>query len=956
MLDVRAVGADLTPAQRDETVKDVAFFLDEFGSTRAVRARLRAQELEVGRLQKRVWTLLGNDNMSNLQQEEENGDKEMALDKTEKEDEGVDDIMADLDFFLRNYGSTRAVRTELQNQKQQLVGLRRTVQWFLDRKKKVAKPCETGSSPSRTQSEKTVTFLEITEESGKQLKSQQANTAASEVSKAGEIVVVATAEHEDDNQNPQQRDVPDKSSHEEAATVPPTVVVASLEQTELFLTEKRDVCPPNSFARMPLVSNDFVNSGVVTAYMTALKNINEVCVQTSDTKSPENDKPQEITPEDSSMIIDQTEERSVRKPAASSISKNKSYTCSKPDCDKSAQVYGLCYRHGGYYTCKIEGCGRKAATRHLCRQHGGGTRCRFDSCEKFTVSGGKGYCTVHAVTQGIEIKRACKIEGCEQLQVKQGYCHRHRFEKKVGEDRVERILIQAVPSKADINQPSQYANQTKPEGRRPHHTTCKFPGCMKWVMREGDKNEYCPMHRDHYTSRVNSPRDSITETSTSFIHPHNEASSVQLSVVRLEYERRMRLQCKEPGCPLMGKNWGVKKGFCVRHGGGTTCTALAPAQQDETIADLTFFLDEFGSTRAVRVALDRQQSEITRLLRGERLQRDIPAVQQGQETNTDENAADTVDETMADLDFFLKTYGSTRAVREKLQLQAQKIASLTRVAQGDWDSLRGREGRNGGVDQDIRVGDVLQLHNSGAQVGNQSRDECNGEIPTAVAASHDECDYRVEPTENTTAGEKLGENCVVNVCDNERGSTREVLAGSSIARVSCLKADYDLHGLHNSPLATTKELAMTIGQKRPISGADANRRAENKEAKQCIVVYHGNETCSSSSNENHTDGVENMYGAEYRAKGAGGGELAVVSHSENIYETLRPQCRASAELARIEVPSLTASMVEKQVVHCLPVTAPSRAEESKSSTATHRPVLTFKTVEQGNEDFPCQLQ
>lgn len=43
MVNVKAVGADLTPAQQDEVMEDLSFFLDEFGSTSAVRLELRSR-------------------------------------------------------------------------------------------------------------------------------------------------------------------------------------------------------------------------------------------------------------------------------------------------------------------------------------------------------------------------------------------------------------------------------------------------------------------------------------------------------------------------------------------------------------------------------------------------------------------------------------------------------------------------------------------------------------------------------------------------------------------------------------------------------------------------------------------------------------------------------------------------------------------------------------------------
>lgn len=70
MLDVKTVGAELTPAQRDETMDDLHFFLDEFGSTGAVRAALQEQESSIRGLKEQVQRLL-TPTGEGLQSEEE---------------------------------------------------------------------------------------------------------------------------------------------------------------------------------------------------------------------------------------------------------------------------------------------------------------------------------------------------------------------------------------------------------------------------------------------------------------------------------------------------------------------------------------------------------------------------------------------------------------------------------------------------------------------------------------------------------------------------------------------------------------------------------------------------------------------------------------------------------------------------------------------------------------------
>ncbi|KAL4093662.1 hypothetical protein PRIC1_011094 [Phytophthora ramorum] len=120
MLDVKAVGSDLTPAQRDETLGDVKFFLDEFGSTRAVRVKLQEQENDIKRLERLV--------RGESSHEDEEKDEDTAINSGANAVEDVDETMADLDFFLRTFGSTRAVREKLQNQTKEVVALQRTAQ------------------------------------------------------------------------------------------------------------------------------------------------------------------------------------------------------------------------------------------------------------------------------------------------------------------------------------------------------------------------------------------------------------------------------------------------------------------------------------------------------------------------------------------------------------------------------------------------------------------------------------------------------------------------------------------------------------------------------------------------------------------------------------------------------------------------------------------------------------
>ncbi|KAE8879818.1 hypothetical protein PF005_g26152 [Phytophthora fragariae] len=132
MLDVTTVGSDLTPVQQAETIADLAAFLDEFGSTRAVRIKLQEQEGDIARLRRHVKRFLAFRAEDENAQDEPEKDANVgeivennAIETTEKD---VDETMVDLDFFLKTYKSTRAVREKLATQRQRIEKLHRTIQ------------------------------------------------------------------------------------------------------------------------------------------------------------------------------------------------------------------------------------------------------------------------------------------------------------------------------------------------------------------------------------------------------------------------------------------------------------------------------------------------------------------------------------------------------------------------------------------------------------------------------------------------------------------------------------------------------------------------------------------------------------------------------------------------------------------------------------------------------------
>lgn len=130
MLDVRSVGADLTPEQLDETMADVSYFLDEFGSTGAARRKLLEQRRDVRQLKNVVARRLGKTPEPVAPEEPRD-----LVDVDAPSDE-VDRIMTDVQFFLDTFGSTRHARELLEKQRKEIVGLQRTVRFLDERDRK----------------------------------------------------------------------------------------------------------------------------------------------------------------------------------------------------------------------------------------------------------------------------------------------------------------------------------------------------------------------------------------------------------------------------------------------------------------------------------------------------------------------------------------------------------------------------------------------------------------------------------------------------------------------------------------------------------------------------------------------------------------------------------------------------------------------------------------------------
>ncbi|KAG1709529.1 hypothetical protein DVH05_020179 [Phytophthora capsici] len=227
--------------------------------------------------------------------------------------------------------------------------------------------------------------------------------------------------------------------------------------------------------------------------------------------------------------------------------------CSQPGCKETVQVNGLCYHHGGYYTCTFKDCNRRAVTKYLCHVHGG--RDRQPGCRKQSVSSDKEFGNAHAREQ------PCSLKGYKNFQVKRGYCNKHNLENAATKYAKKDILS------CNHQAPT---TETHPSAPKLHHQTCRAPGCMKWVMRNGDPNIYCIVHRTGSTTESGIsgiPATLEARIDPVIVHPTKVTKERDVLSISKPEDRG----CKQPGCTNVGSSKGAKKGFCFRHGGGKTC-------------------------------------------------------------------------------------------------------------------------------------------------------------------------------------------------------------------------------------------------------------------------------------------------------------------------------------------------------------------------------------------------
>lgn len=384
MPDMCTVESELTPEQLHATIEDVKYFLDDFGSTRAVRRTLLEQKSDIRQLKCTIKRLTE-------QPSEFVGDYDSngaRLDDVYHNDEcAVDCIMTDVQFFMETYGSTSNVRQLLASQRKEVIGLQRTVR-----------------------------FLEEHNWRRRQDKVVERNVV-------------------------------------QGTFIPPR-------RTDLRKT-----------VALELLRGD--------ATMESGGGQDEIAT-TSNTSDNDSSRPSAYT----------------------------KGLCSYPGCTRQMQFNRLCCRHGGYRMCKFPYCGRRAISRFLCRQHGGGNaQCKILGCEHAASS--NGVCSRHAIDQ-TRNDIQCSVDGCDRQATIRDKCGEHGGKKPKNK---------SGPS-------GRLHTPLHPDSRQFGHTTCRYPGCRKWGVRN---SEHCEDHKRQEIPRPNgTPAGARTspsaDSATTELHPRQPTS------------------------------------------------------------------------------------------------------------------------------------------------------------------------------------------------------------------------------------------------------------------------------------------------------------------------------------------------------------------------------------------------------------------------------------------------
>ncbi|KAL4147309.1 hypothetical protein PRNP1_011065 [Phytophthora ramorum] len=370
MLDVTKVGADLPPAQQDETLSDLAFFLDAFGSTRAVRVKLQEQERDVRRFGGQLRRLM------NLRDESSLEHGEIAINDNENTAHGVDATMEDLDFFLRTFGSTRAVRTKLETQRCCIVGLQRTVQWLHARQRKADKSEICGNlsvlapkmSDERKSEERGQDLRQTGPMGGVQKDGDANNSGESDSGDVDEVDMEKAGGGSSSLLVREDRAALGRATCSEENEVENIYVVPTEEHDETTSSRSEqdqltDVESGGSHLQ-PLSSVLLVRGGFADVdvgddnkrEMCGSKTVS-FCSSSDDGDFREQTKTQQklARTEASAMLAEQRNSADYcnvaeEKPAPTRTPDNKPRKfCTMPGCQKMAQFHGLCCHHGGYH-------------------------------------------------------------------------------------------------------------------------------------------------------------------------------------------------------------------------------------------------------------------------------------------------------------------------------------------------------------------------------------------------------------------------------------------------------------------------------------------------------------------------------------------------------------------------------------------------------------------------------
>ncbi|KAK1940528.1 hypothetical protein P3T76_007979 [Phytophthora citrophthora] len=560
MLDVTSVGANLSPEQQEATLADLTFFLDSYGSTHAVRFKLKAQQREIQRLMDQLQQLLNGREGEELRDDE----RQVATNGELFEDDmgGVDETMVDVDFFLRVYGSTQAVRQELSSQRNKIEILSKTIANFeKQQEQQDVNVSETqgckgvgGNSDFGEENEVQVESAGVVTQESKEHANDSSQSRSVDcrrlshvtcrtlgcmkwVKRNGDTSEYCTVHRGVTTASQDGSLVQNESAREEESSRggrcdhddSQTKVIPVQSPKELTAADSKET--PHEFMGFVAHPVWLLNVNTVAYYQKLRSSLTAIPSTSSSNQNSELREP-------TTSHVESTGNSSTATKQTNSVRENwpSPRVCRHPECNKNAQVHGLCCAHGGYNICKVDGCDRRVISRKLCRYHGGCPRCKMSGCEKITSSIGKGYCYRHAREQGILGKQS----------------NRSRVEKTG--DSGNRVVESQMQAKPDRDLQAQFFKNFLDNGEnvpisnrenhlpdpRESHTVCKVLKCMKWAKRDGDQSEYCFLHK--YIASEDTAQDPSASSTQS------EAEANVAEVMTDNSNKHRHSMCNEVGC------------------------------------------------------------------------------------------------------------------------------------------------------------------------------------------------------------------------------------------------------------------------------------------------------------------------------------------------------------------------------------------------------------------------